>query len=203
MSKNTRNHSSAVHVPDSQSQKRHNVLRKRKPKRQGSRSQTGKHLWHMVGECKAVAQHEDPHDAAPYSFISLFSTAIIHMAYVPVPKDLTRVKTKFLFNLTKRQVFCFGLGALVGVPLFFVTKDTMGSSMAALIMIAAMMPFFMFAIYEQHGQPLEVLLQHYIQARFVRPRTRVYQTENFYATIDQNIRTRREVKKILHGKSPH
>ena len=64
------------------------------------------------------------------------------MAYVPVPKDLTRVKTKFLFNLTKRQVFCFGLGALVGVPLFFVTKDTMGSSMAALIMIAAMMPFF-------------------------------------------------------------
>ena len=115
------------------------------------------------------------------------------MAYVPVPKDLTRVKTKFLFNLTKRQVFCFGLGALVGVPLFFVTKDTMGSSMAV----------FMFAIYEQHGQPLEVLLQHYIQTRFVRPRTRVYQTENFYATIDQNIRTRREVKKILHGKSPH
>ena len=76
------------------------------------------------------------------------------MAYVPVPKDLTRVKTKFLFNLTKRQVFCFGLGALVGVPLFFVTKDTMGSSMAALIMIAAMMPFFMFAIYEQHGSRL-------------------------------------------------
>ena len=77
------------------------------------------------------------------------------MAYVPVPKDLTRVKTKFLFNLTKRQVFCFGLGALVGVPLFFVTKDTMGSSMAALIMIAAMMPFFMFAMYEKNGQPLE------------------------------------------------
>ena len=33
------------------------------------------------------------------------------MAYVPVPKDLTRVKSKFLFNLTKRQVVCFGLGA--------------------------------------------------------------------------------------------
>ena len=77
------------------------------------------------------------------------------MAYVPVPKDLTRVKTKFLFNLTKRQVFCFGLGALVCVPLFFVTKDTMGSSMAALIMIAAMMPFFMFAMYEKNGQPLK------------------------------------------------
>ena len=44
MSKNTRNHSSAVHVPDSQSRKQHSVLRKRKPKRQGSRNQTGKHL---------------------------------------------------------------------------------------------------------------------------------------------------------------
>ena len=34
------------------------------------------------------------------------------MPYLPVPKDLTRVKTKFLFNLTKRQLVCFGGGAL-------------------------------------------------------------------------------------------
>ena len=26
------------------------------------------------------------------------------MAYVPVPKDLTQVKTKLVFNLTKRQL---------------------------------------------------------------------------------------------------
>ena len=41
------------------------------------------------------------------------------MAYVPVPKDLTKVKTKVMFNLTKRQLVCFGSGALLGVPLFF------------------------------------------------------------------------------------
>ena len=29
------------------------------------------------------------------------------MAYVPVPKDLTKVKTKVAFNLTKRQLICF------------------------------------------------------------------------------------------------
>lgn len=40
------------------------------------------------------------------------------MAYVPVPKDLTKVKTKVAFNLTKRQLVCFGGGALIGVPLF-------------------------------------------------------------------------------------
>ena len=122
------------------------------------------------------------------------------MAYVPVPKDLTRVKSKFLFNLTKRQVVCFGLGALVGVPVFFLTKGAIGVSMAAALMIIIMLPFFMFAMYERHGQPLEVLMKHFIQARFIRPRIRVYQTENFYATVEQNIQNKREVRRILHGK---
>ena len=36
-----------------------------------------------------------------------------HIAYVTVPKDLSQVKTKFLFNLTKRQVICFGCGILI------------------------------------------------------------------------------------------
>ncbi len=109
------------------------------------------------------------------------------MAYVPVPKDLTRVKSKFLFNLTKRQVVCFGLGALVGVPVFFLTKGAIGVSMAAALMIILMLPFFMFAMFERNGQPLEVLLKDYIQARFIRPRVRVYETENFYATLEQNM----------------
>lgn len=122
------------------------------------------------------------------------------MAYVPVPKDLTRVKSKFLFNLTKRQVVCFGLGALAGLPVFFLTKKAIGVSMAATLMIVIMLPFFMFAMFARNGQPLEVLLKHYIQARFVRPRTRVFETENFYATLEQNTRNRREVRKILHGK---
>lgn len=122
------------------------------------------------------------------------------MAYVPVPKDLTRVKSKFLFNLTKRQVVCFGLGALAGLPVFFLTKEAIGVSMAAALMIVIMLPFFLFAMFERNGQPLEVLLKHYIQARFVRPRTRVFETENFYAILEQNTRNRREVRKILYGK---
>ena len=44
MSKNIRNQSSAARACGDSRMKRHNVLRKRKPKRQGSRSQTGKHL---------------------------------------------------------------------------------------------------------------------------------------------------------------
>ena len=35
-------------------------------------------------------------------------------AYISVPRDLTRVKSKILFGLTKRQIVCFGTGALIG-----------------------------------------------------------------------------------------
>ena len=35
------------------------------------------------------------------------------MAYVSIPKDLNTVKTKVLFNLTKRQLICFGCGAAI------------------------------------------------------------------------------------------
>ena len=50
------------------------------------------------------------------------------MAYVQVPKDLTRVKTKVLFNLTKRQLICFSLAAVVGVPFYLLTKGVLGST---------------------------------------------------------------------------
>ena len=73
------------------------------------------------------------------------------MAYVDIPKDLTSVKTKVMFNLTKRQLICFGGGALIGVPLFFVLKSCLPISAAALIMIIAMLPFFLLAMYEKRG----------------------------------------------------
>ena len=73
------------------------------------------------------------------------------MAYVPVPKDLNAVKTKVMFNLTKRQILCFGGGALIGVPLFFLLKGHIGSSAAALCMMLVMLPFFLLAMYEKNG----------------------------------------------------
>lgn len=122
------------------------------------------------------------------------------MAYVSIPKDLSRVKSQFLFNLTKRQVVCFGLGALTGVPAFFLAKDALGVSPSVLLMMLLMLPFFLLAMFERHGQPLEVLIRHFIQARFVRPRIRVWQNDNFYQTIERSIRNQQEVQKILRGK---
>ena len=82
------------------------------------------------------------------------------MAYVPVPKDMNAVKTKVAFNLTKRQIVCFGGGLLVGLPVFFLIKGHVSSSTATLLMVLVMLPFFMFAMYEKNGQPLELSLIH-------------------------------------------
>ena len=73
------------------------------------------------------------------------------MAYVTIPKDLSRVQSKVLFGLTKRQVICFGAAAVIGVPLFFLTKEALGTTTAALCMILVMLPFFLFAMYQRNG----------------------------------------------------
>lgn len=122
------------------------------------------------------------------------------MAYVTVPKDLTQVKPKFLFNLTKRQFICFGGGTALGLPLFFLTKGALGSTPASLLMMLVMLPCFMFGVYEKNGQPLEKLLGYYIQSRFIHPKQRPYMTDNFYAAIQRQIDINREVRQRLTNK---
>ena len=118
------------------------------------------------------------------------------MAYVTIPKDLSRVQSKVLFGLTKRQVICFGAAAIIGVPLFFLTKETLGTTTAALCMILVMLPFFLFAMYQRNGQPLEVFLGHLIQNKFIRPKTRIYQTNNLYSALVRQYKLEQEVRKI-------
>ena len=119
------------------------------------------------------------------------------MAYVSVPKDLSTVKTKVVFNLTKRQLICFSAALAVGLPVFFLTKDSTGTSSSTLMMIFTMLPLFMLAIYEKHGQPLEVILKHYIEVRFLTPKQRPYKTDNFYALLMRQDKLDKEVKHIV------
>ena len=98
------------------------------------------------------------------------------MAYVTVPKDLTKIKSKMLFGLTKRQLVCFGS--------------------AALCMILVMLPFFLFALYEKNGQTLEVILGHLIQCKFIRPKRRIYQTNNAYSALVRQAKLEKEVRAI-------
>lgn len=125
------------------------------------------------------------------------------MAYVPVPKDLNAVKTKVMFNLTRRQLVCFGCGAAVGIPMFFLLKDRMATSAAAICMIITMLPFFLLAMYEKNGQPLEKIIRNIVQVCFIRPKQRPYEVNNFYAVLQRQNTLDKEVKRIVSGKKAH
>lgn len=123
------------------------------------------------------------------------------MAYVQVPKDLTRVKTKVMFNLTKRQLICFGLAGVIGVPFYLLTKGTLGTTISACLMVVLVLPFFFFAMYEKDGRPLEKILLNIWRARVQRPGIRVYKTDNMYAVIQRQIYDK-EVLGIGEGQAP-
>jgi hypothetical protein len=105
------------------------------------------------------------------------------MAFVNVPKDLSKVKTKVALNLTKRQLICFGAAAVMGIPAYIFTRGAIGNSAAALLMIAVMFPLFFVGIYEKDGMPAEKILRNVIRARFAWPRKRPYIAENLYEIL--------------------
>ena len=102
------------------------------------------------------------------------------MAYVTIPKDLSKVKNKVFLNLTKRQLVCMGFAAGIGVPFYFLMRDTLGTSNAAAGMVLLMLPEFSFALYEKNGMHLETILTNFISVRFKRPAVRCYEVENLY-----------------------
>ena len=115
-------------------------------------------------------------------------------SYVSVPRDLTKVKSKVFFNMTKRQLICFSLALLVGLPSFFLMKSAFAVNSAVMGMMMVMMPFFFFAMYEKNGQPLEVIIEHVIRSQIIRPKVRRYKTKNYYAALEKEA-TRLEEEK--------
>jgi len=122
------------------------------------------------------------------------------MAYVSIPKDLTAVKTKFVLGLTKRQALCFGAAAATGLPLFFLLKTFIPVSAAAMLMVIVMLPWFLFAMYERNGQPLEKFLMCIYSTKFKRPKIRTYRTDNLYAATGRQIQLYKEVQRIVTNK---
>ena len=103
------------------------------------------------------------------------------MAYVNVPNDLSKIKTKMAFNLTKRQLICFGGGAAIGIPSYLLARSAIGNTGAMFLMLAVMLPAFLLAMYEKDGLPFEKVVRNIIRAKFTRPGVRPYQTQNIYA----------------------
>lgn len=106
------------------------------------------------------------------------------MAYVPVPKDLAKVKSKVAFNLTKRQIICFAFAAIVAVPVYFLTRNLLGQTLAAMLMVMLALPFFLLAMYERDGMPFEQIVKNIIRVKLLYPTQRPYRTTNLYEMLD-------------------
>ena len=122
------------------------------------------------------------------------------MAFVSIPKDLTAIKSKFVMGLTKRQVLCFGAAVVMGLPLFFLIKSVAPVALAAMLMLIVMLPWFLFAMYEKNGLPLEKYLKRVIAVKLQRPKIRTYQTSNLYALTGRQVQLIKEVQSIVTGK---
>lgn len=117
-----------------------------------------------------------------------------------VPKDLTKVKSKVMFNLTKRQVVCLFIAAALGLPFYFLTKEHIGTSNAAAGMVLIMLPAFFFAMYEKDGLPFEKLLMNMVNVKLLRPAIRRYEVENLYEAETETAYTERRKGGRKRGK---
>lgn len=106
------------------------------------------------------------------------------MAFVSVPKDLSKVKNKVALNLTLRQIVSFSIGAIIGFPVYWNTRLTLGNDLAVFLMIGCILPFFFAAVFEKDGIVFEKYVGHIIRQKFIHPKIRLYKTENFYEYLD-------------------
>ena len=87
------------------------------------------------------------------------------MAYVNVPKDLTKVKTKVALNLTKRQLIGFTIAGVIGFPIYILSRKNLPNDISMLIMIGVAFPIIFTTLYEKDGLYFEKYLKYMIEKK--------------------------------------
>jgi len=115
------------------------------------------------------------------------------MAYVPIPKDLKRVKTKVAFNLTRRQLIGFSLAGLVGIPTYLSVKNALPNDISILVMIAVTLPIFFITMFEKDGLTFERYFKYVYLQKFYQPKKRV--RKEVYLEIQRQDKKREKASK--------
>ncbi len=115
------------------------------------------------------------------------------MAYVPIPKDLNRVKTKVAFNLTKRQLIGFTIAGLVGFPIYLGVRTALPNDIAIIIMIVATLPIFFITMFDKDGLKAEKYFKYIYSSTFYQPKKRV--RKEVYIEQEKNARSKARKKK--------
>lgn len=95
------------------------------------------------------------------------------MAYVQMPKDLSNVKTKVAFNLTKRQLIGFAVAGFIGIPIYLKTRSALGNDLAVFLILIITIPIFFVVFYEKDGLTCEKYLRYVYLHEKYQPKVRV------------------------------
>lgn len=98
------------------------------------------------------------------------------MAYVPIPKDLKKVKTKVAFNLTKRQLIGFTIAGLIGIPIYLFMRKVVPNDIAVIFLIVSTLPIFFITLFEKDGLSFEKYFKCIYLHKFYQPQKRVRKT---------------------------
>lgn len=101
------------------------------------------------------------------------------MAYVKVPKDLTKVKTKVALNMTKRQLIGFSIAGLIGFPVYMLCKNYLSTDISMIVMSIAVLPVLFATLYEKDNLPFEKHLA-YILKFHKSKKIRIYKAKSIY-----------------------
>lgn len=91
-------------------------------------------------------------------------------------------------------MICFSGAALTGVPSYFLFKNVIGVQVSSIIMVAIMVPFFIFAMYTRDGFPAEKILYFMIRQKILLPGIRPYKSQNLYRQLEDKEKIREEVR---------
>lgn len=100
------------------------------------------------------------------------------MIYVQIPKDLSKVKTKVAFNLTKRQLIGFSIALLIGFPIYLYTRGFLGNDISVILVMLLTFPIFFITFYEKDGLRFEVYLKSIFKFKFYHSMFRVRRDSN-------------------------
>lgn len=95
------------------------------------------------------------------------------MAYVPVPKDLDKIKTKVAFNLTIRQLIGFAVAALIGIPVYLTVKKYLPNDVSMIFLLVSTLPIFYITFFDKDGLTFEKYFKYYYLHKYYQPQRRV------------------------------
>lgn len=122
------------------------------------------------------------------------------MGYVPIPRDLKKVKTKVALNLTKRQLIGFSVAGFIGIPVYLLMRRFVPNDIAILFLIVSTLPIFFVTLFEKDGLSFEKYFKYIFLHKFYQPRKRV--RKGVYHEQEKKITTKkaREKSKDINGK---